>query len=336
MSDPSAPMPIDEAIELYCESRRDLAETTRRSHRYRLAHLRRWAEQHDTVETTADLDGRRLYEYREWRRDDGDLNVVSLHTQLSTLNVFLKWLVSVEAAPDGLPDKLIVPSLDGADRRHTSLSSERAADVLTYLARYEYASFGHVTMRLLWRTGMRVGGLHALDVRDVAARDKQLTVRHRPEGGTSLKNAMSGERTVALADRTVDVLDDWIDDRRPDVRDGAGRRPLLATPHGRACRATLRRTVYRWTQPCQIGDDCPHGTTEAECGVAGYTDEPSGCPSIRSPHDVRTGAITRFLADDVPPTAVEDRCDVSHEVLDDHYDVRPEDQKAEQRRRYFD
>jgi len=328
------PMSIDDAIELYLDSRHELAASTRRSHRYRLAHFRRFCEEHTEIEDTADLNGRLLYEYREWRRDDGDLNVVSLHTQLSTLRVFLKWLTTIEAAPDELPDKVVVPQLDGADRRLTSLSAARTDEILTYLSRYEYASFDHVLIRLLWRTGMRVGGAHALDVEDIDHRQSQLTVRHRPTFGTVLKNKDSGERNVALNERTMEVLGAWIDDRRPDVRDD-GRRPLLATTNGRACRATLRRTVYRLTQPCQIGQECPHDTTPEVCETAGYTDEPSGCPSIRSPHDVRTGSISHLLREDVPPTVVEDRCNVSRDVLDAHYDARRVDEKAEQRRSYI-
>jgi len=59
-------------------------------------------------------------------------------------------------------------------------------------------------------------------------------------------------------------------------------------------------------------------------------------PSSLSPHDVRRGAITHFLSEDIPKEIVQDRCDVSSDVIDDHYDTRTEDEKAEQRRKYVE
>lgn len=53
------------------------------------------------------------------------------------------------------------------------------------------------------------------------------------------------------------------------------------------------------------------------------------------PHNIRRGAITEFLADDVPQRAVSDRADVSGQILDQHYDQRTEIGKAEQRREWF-
>lgn len=335
---PPNPMPIADAIELYCESRRELAESTRRSHRHRLTHLIRWADQHDDVSDTGDLTGHRLHDYRLWRRDDGDLSVVSVHTQLSTLRVFCEFLETVDAVRDGLHEKVQPPSLNGEDERTRSLDADRANDILQYLARYEYASLDHVAIRLLWRTGMRVGELRALDVEDYQRRQRQLTVRHRPQGGTPLKNKSNGERNISLVERTCTVLDDWIDDRRPDETDVNGREPLLTTGngHGRVAKGTVRRRCYRWTQPCQIGRDCPHGTTPDECSVAGHTDSIQGCPSIRSPHDLRRGSISFFLSEDVPPAAIRGRANVSDGVLSKHYDIRSEEGKAEQRRRYFE
>jgi len=54
-----------------------------------------------------------------------------------------------------------------------------------------------------------------------------------------------------------------------------------------------------------------------------------------SPHAVRRGAITHWLARETPDRIVADRADVTTEVLSKHYDRRTEHEKMEQRRQYL-
>jgi hypothetical protein len=96
----------------------------------------------------------------------------------------------------------------------------------------------------------------------------------------------------------------------------------------------MRERVYELTQPCQYGEDWPHGRDPDDCEARKYGFR-SKCPSSVSPHSVRRGAITHFLASDVPIPIVSDRMDVSREVIDKHYDKRSEEQKVEQRRDYL-
>ncbi len=159
--------------------------------------------------------------------------------------------------------------------------------------------------------------------------------RHRPETETPLENQATGERLVALSDDMCRLPDDWIAERRPDVVDDHGRQPLLATSQGRLSGSGLRGHVYRFTRPCQVGQECPHDREPAECEAVEH-DQASKCPSSVSPHAIRRGAITNHLNSDVPENVVGDRANVSKDVLDQHYDQRTERERMEQRRGYLD
>lgn len=330
MTDPA------DALDMYLRTRRDeVSETTLNAHRYRLRHFVRWCnEQNHTLDT---IDETTLHEFRLWRRDDGDLNTVSLHTQLSTLRVFLRFCGQVGLVDENLYDRLVIPAMDpDADRREQVLDPDRAEQILQWLDRYEYASFDHVIMRLLWELGCRIGGLHSLDCDDYDSEGARIHFRHRPDEDTALKNGTKGERIATLKRETTIILDDYIDQHRHDVTDTHGREPLLTTTQGRPSHSTIRRHVYRCTQPCQRTNECPHDVDMDDCAARGYKEVPSECPSILRPHDIRRGSVTHWLRSDVPKKAVSDRMDVEEQALDRHYDQRSEETKAEQRRSYLD
>lgn len=74
-----------------------------------------------------------------------------------------------------------------------------------------------------------------------------------------------------------------------------------------------------------------------ECQAVGGDDYASSvCPSSRSPHAWRRGAITHLLTEDVPVEVVSERMDVSRDVLTAHYDRRSEEVKVEQRRDFLE
>jgi site-specific recombinase XerD len=326
-----------EALQLYLDTREgEVSEQTLKAHRYRLRHFIRWADEHD-IETMAELGGKNLHEYRLWRREDGDLNTVSLHTQLSTLRVFLKFCASIEIVDGGLPEKLVIPTLkNGQEQRDSILAPDHATNALSYLERYEYASPDHVTLLLLWQTGMRVGALQSLDVDDYNRTKGQLHIRHRPQGGTSLKLGDDGERINALSSETCVVLNDYLENTRPDVTDEHDRKPLIVFSDTRPAKSTIREHVHRCTQPCLWQNECPHDRAMDECPDIGLGSPMAGCPSSVPPHDVRRGSITHWLTEDVPKAVVSDRMNVNEDILDKHYDQRTEETRAEQRRKFLD
>jgi len=329
-------MPPTEAVELYLETRRgDTAESTVQQHDYRLQRFLEWCEETNLSDTT-ELDGRMLHRYRLWRKEDGELSKVSLRGQLSTLRTFIRFCENVDACEQGLHEKIELPDVSRAESsRDKTLSHETAQQILSFLRQYRYATREHALFAVLWRTGIRLGTARALDIEDFEAAEERLHIVHRAETDTPLKNKERAERYIAISPDLTGVLADWIEHNRPDVTDEHGRSPLFASRQGRCSKSTLRRTVYRVTQPCYYADDCPHDREASDCRAEGYAGGKK-CPSSIDPHTIRRGAITHFLSEDVPEKVVSDRMNVSGKVLEQHYDKRSEEQKTEQRRQFLD
>jgi len=63
-------------------------------------------------------------------------------------------------------------------------------------------------MLLLWRTAIRRGDIHSLNLRDYDSDERALKLRHRPDEGTTLNNQYDGERDVHLKPHVASVLED--------------------------------------------------------------------------------------------------------------------------------
>lgn len=237
------PIDPETALELYLDQKEtEVAVATLRSHRSRLGYFIRWCDDRE-ITNLNELTGRKIHEYRLWRRNNGDLSKVSLKTQMDTLRVFVRWLGTIDAVDPELHVKIQSPDLRPGDNvREVMLDSEDAEAALGYFERYEYASLPHVTMALLWHTMMRMGVAHALDVDDYSSEDQYVAVVHRPDEGTPIKNGTRGERLVGLSGQLCMLLDDWLRDRRPDVTDEHDREPLL-----RRCRGGHRSRRFERT-----------------------------------------------------------------------------------------
>ncbi|MDL0128510.1 tyrosine-type recombinase/integrase [Halobacterium salinarum] len=330
------PIDPETALDLYLADREnEMSQATIYSHSSRLGHFVRWCDDQE-ITNLNDLTGRSLHQYRIWRRDDGNLKPVSEKTQMDTLRVFIKWLESIDGVAEDLHAKVLSPTLgDGENVRTVMLDPGFADTILNHLRKFEYASRPHVALTLMWHTMVRIGAARALDVKDYNPDEQSLRIVHRPETGTPIKNQKNGERFIALSDDICGLLDDWIETTRIDFVEESGRRPLLTTDQGRAHKTTLRGDCYRYTRPCHLGKECPHGRDVETCSGTKY-DKAFNCPSSKSPHAIRRGAITYALNRDWPKPAVSDRANVSEGVLDRHYDQRTEQEKMEQRRQFLD
>jgi integrase len=330
------PIDPETALELYlADKETEFAKATHRPYASRLGHFVRWCDERDIINLN-ELTGRRLQEYHLWRRNEGDPSKTSVKTQIDTLRVFVRWLGTIDAVDPELHVKVVSPDVTPDENsRDVKLDSDDAEAILEHLYTYEHASRPHVTLALFWHTMMRRGAARALDVEDYHPEEQCLKVRDRPEEDTPIKNGFYGERYIGLSGWLCKLLNDWLRDRRPDVTDEYGRKPLLATQYGRPSRTTLPKYAYWYSRPCEYGEECPHGRESDSCEA--MTKETAlKCPSSISPHTIRRGSVTHHLSEDTPETAVSDRANVSQRVLEQHYDRRSQREKMEQRRQYLD
>ncbi|EMA71753.1 tyrosine-type recombinase/integrase [Halorubrum distributum] len=330
------PITPREAVRLYLADREmELSEKSRENHRYRLDSWIEFCNDRE-IDNMNDVTGRTVHEYRVWRQSgESDkyesVSKATLKGNLATLRVFFEFCASIDAVESGLRERVRVPTLSSEEAaREEKLSEENAEAALQYLEKFRYASREHTILTLLWHTGIRLGTLRSFDVGDLDVDDRCLDVRHQPDEGTPLKNGKAAERSIALGEYEVELLQDYIEQNRPDVTDEYGREPMFASTQGRLSESPIRLTVYRWTQPCRWAD-CPHGEDPKTCEFRNR-EEMSSCPSSISPHGVRRGAITKHLRDGTPEEVVSDRMNSSREVIDQHYDERSEREKMRHRR----
>ena len=325
------PLSPERGIELYLKHRADeLAESTLKAHEYRLSHFVRWCDK-EGIDNLNDITGRRLHEYRLWRKEEGDLNRVSVSTQMGTLRVFVQFCATIDAVETGLRDTVDVPELDkGEAARSVHIDNEHAEKILSQLKKYDYASLRHVLILLLWKSACRTGTARGIDVDDVDTKEGYIELHHRPEKGTPLKNKADGERYLAISDETTEILSDWINTRHPGTEDNYGRVPLLATDHGRISSSNIRKNVYWATRPQFVGDECQCDVSDHDYATVHQ------CQDAVSPHALRRGSITHHLRSDVPRPVVSERANVSDDVLSKHYDETTLEEQMSMRRDHLD
>lgn len=333
MNDGLTPTTPAEAVEWYLAERApDLSEKSLQNHEYRLDNFLEFCSEEE-IDNMNSISGRDVHKYRVWRSKD--IKPVTLKGELQTLRVFLEFCTSIEAVKDGMRERVKLPQISAEDEaKDVHISSNRAKEILEHQERFNFASRDHVILALLWHSGIRLGTLRAFDVNDFDSDEMCLDVRHRPDTETPLKNKDAAERSIAVGPHFIEVIRDYINHNREDVTDKFGRRPLISSSKGRLSEGAIRETIYRVTQPCEIGD-CPHDEKPDTCSARKHGKR-AGCPSSHSPHGIRRGSITNHLREAVPQEVVSDRSNVSKEILDQHYDERTEREKMEVRREFIE
>jgi len=332
------PLNPGEGIKRYMNKRRgeDLAPSTVRTLETKLEYFETYCNNQD-ITNLNDLDGRLIDDYATWRRQDstnGVLRSVTMKDDMYALRKFIEYLESIDAVETGVHERVHIPeTAPDADVRNIELEEDRLTEILRYLEKYEYASAEHIVALLYGRTGRRPCGLHSLDLDDVHVdgTDQYLEFRHRPDK-TRLKKKEASEGTVSIAQDTSEVLQDYIEKIRTEPTTESGREPLLTSDEGRLSKSTMRKYIYKWTRPCAIDSACPHGRDVAECEAARNLDYASKCPSSVPLYALRHGHISENRREGVLKELISERCDVSEEILEKHYDERDENEKRDARR----
>lgn len=327
-----------EAVQLYLKDREaEISQSTIYEHQTRLRRFVEWADENG-IEDMTTMTRQTLFRYKAHRTDE--VAPTTLENEMRTVRLFIRFCESFGCCPQGVAASMTIPSAPKSKRsRDEQLEPERAEEIIDYLETYQYCSFQHVLFELMWNLGARIGGIRALDVDDyhqTSPDGPYIEFTHRPETGTPLKNGWKSERKPPIEEDLSELLNDFIEARRPDVEDNHGRKPLVATKQGRPAKSTIQRNIYGSTRPCDYSDECPHDREIEECEAAGRYNFASQCPSSRSPHTLRRGRATKNSNNGMPEEMVCDRMDMSPEVFREHYRQSTEENKRALQREFLE
>lgn len=334
MSGPRDLTPREAVNRWLSKQRIDKTEATMSTYWYRLKQIVEFCESQG-IESMSDLSAWELDEFDTQRRQR-DPKAVTLSREYRTMNQFLEWAESVELGEPGISAILKPPktSKDDEVNKERLMPEVARANLQRYrgddVVGGRRACVQHAFLELMWFTGARLAAIRGLDLADVDPEAQTVQVHHRPDKGTDIKQAYNPERVIGLTDATASVLADYRDHNRHDVFDDENRRPFLTSSRGRVGESTLRRYSYYATLPC-FGGECPHDRDPDDCEWATLR-EASGCPSSRSPHKVRTGAITNMRNRGWSLDDVAERVNTSPQRIKEHYDHPDLHEQYEERR----
>lgn len=328
--DPDEPLSPQGGVERYLAHREGyLSDSTLETYSYSLSHFVDWCEEVG-VEELAELTGRHLDAYERHQRQQ--VAKTTVRNRMKDFRMAVRYWERIGAVEEDLSEKVPVRYPDKREEvSDDTLFFEDVVPLLRWYGRDGHAgSLFHALLELMWNTGARLGGIRALDLRDFYPEKEVVWFRDRPGMDTPLKNGKDGERVVSISSRVVAALETYISEHRNDVNDDYGRSPLFTSKVGRPATGTFRQWTYRLTQPCIYGE-CPHNRDPETCEATERQHE-SKCPSSKSTHPVRKGSISWQLSNRVPKSVVRVRCDASEEVIERHYDMRSDIDRALDRR----
>jgi site-specific recombinase XerD len=262
---------------------------------------------------------------------DNDSTVL---TYTKNVRAWLKWIHRRNFCDDHIYQVLNKDELGLSPTvRDEALPIPEAQALLQKLRQQRFGTAIHALLELVWNTGLRIGEVRALDLRDFSPEEETIYVRHRPETGTRIKNGSEdeqtsgdGERHTTIDQEPIDALREYIRTDRKTVTDEFRRKPLFTTGRGRAARSTLRRWIYEATS-CRWADQ-----DSGDISCDGSCDPRSNvCPYSYYPHAIRRGAIVSHLSGGLRLDKAAGRFDVSPRVIRKHYDPREKSRRRQDR-----
>lgn len=323
--------PLEARDRFISRRRQQQSAETVRSYGHRLDHFVDFCEEQE-IESMHEIDGWVLDEYRHARESE-DVSPSTVKGAMVAIKQLLEFCERIEVVDDDVSEKVEIPKLTkDEETSDVQLDAERAQANLDYFrdSTQYYGTSWHAFLEVAWHTGCRLGGLRALDLRDFDSDRGTLKFAHRPDTRTPLKNKVEGERIVGIGEEIVNALEMYIARERPDKNDEYGREPLFSTRQGRPSRTTIRSWSYLGAQPC-LYTSCPHSRDRHTCD---WTTRGQGgkCPSSRSPHAIRTGAITWMLNETNDIDFVAQRVNAKPATIRRYYDKATAEEEFEQRR----
>ncbi len=335
-------------VEFYLETMEsEWSKATFRDKSYDLTRFLEYCEAAG-IDDLSELSEQDLQGLHDWRKQDENINLTSLHGQLADIRVFLRWCEKAEVISDELADEMEIPDEEDIDDvSYVRIDAEEANRIIEYHQQYPYVTRAFAEFVVMWAGLCRLGDVRSLDLDNYDRDGGYIELEHDLDEETPLKNGESdgdtehggGEREVNLPNWACDVLNRYIDgtgdDQHPQRISGTddyGRQPIFTTERGRISKSTLRKDLYRITQPCRYGRECPYDKDPDSCEARNDYDLLSQCPSSVSPHPVRRGGICDQIKRGVDKDIICNRADVSRPVLDKHYDIRSREEAREQRR----
>jgi len=237
---PSTQPSLSTLYERYLKHRRNRSPATIAQYKRTIPVFLTFADRNNATypdELTTDLVDRWVDEYLDMY--DADATV---YTYTKNVRAWLKWIHRRDHCEESvyrILDKKELGLTPAA--RDEAIPKPEAKVLLSKLRTQRFGTALHALVELTWNTGMRIGEIHSLDLTDFESSDNELTVRHRPDEGTRIKNGRErddapgdGERNLILHPDVVDALSDYIQFERIEMRDAFERDPLFTTQHGRA------------------------------------------------------------------------------------------------------
>jgi hypothetical protein len=150
-----------------------------RSYESALNIFQRWTQEVGLSDMNT-LAGRDLARFKTWRKNETDVNRVSLNGTLGILRTFLRFCERIEAVEDGIVEKVQLSNVPEDEEVRTDAPDDETVEAIHhYYGRFEYASRRHAAFELI------------AEIESRCSRRARVGSPPRPFGGISTNSPVS-------------------------------------------------------------------------------------------------------------------------------------------------